>query len=82
MDASGGMDTKERSTGRFLIRLEGHLDDHWADWFGDVAIIREANGQTVLTGPLVDQAALFHLLRKVRDLGLPLLLVDCQPTTP
>jgi len=57
------------------IRLRGHLDNRWADWFDGLTLTREENGETRLTGPVVDQAALHGLLRKVRDLGLPLLSV-------
>jgi hypothetical protein len=59
----------------YEIRLRGHLDDKWADWFEGLTITREDNGETVLCGSLVDQAALHGLLRKVRDLGVPLLSV-------
>jgi hypothetical protein len=51
------------------------LDDRWADWFEGLAITLSDNGETLLSGPVVDQAALYGLLRKVRDLGLPLLAV-------
>jgi hypothetical protein len=61
----------------YQIRIKGHLDPHWASWFEGLAITLEDNGETLLTGPLVDQAALHGLLRKVRDLGLPLLSVAC-----
>jgi hypothetical protein len=63
-------------TGRCEIRLKGHLDDRWAVWFGDVVITLEDNGDTLLTGPVADQAALHGLLKKVRDLGMPLLSVN------
>lgn len=59
----------------YEIRLKGHLDDRWADWFGGLTITLKDNGDTLLTGPVVDQAALHGLLRKVRDLGVPLLSV-------
>lgn len=59
----------------YQIRIKGHLDDTWADWFDGMSITRTDNGETLLTGPVVDQAALHGLLRRVRDLGLPLLLV-------
>ncbi len=62
-------------SGRYEIRIKGHLDNHWADWFEGLTITREDNGDTLLTGPVVDQAALHGLLRKVRDLGLRLLSV-------
>ncbi|MCO6450769.1 MAG: hypothetical protein J5I90_08270 [Caldilineales bacterium] len=56
----------------YQIRLKGHLDERWTDWFDGLTITQEANGDTLLTGPVIDQAALHGLLRKVRDLGLPL----------
>ena len=58
------------------LRIKGHLDDRWADWFEGLTITREDNGETRLTGPVVDQAALHGLLKKVRDLGLPLVSVN------
>jgi hypothetical protein len=61
----------------YQIRLQGHLDFQWTDWFGGLTITLEDNGETLLTGPVVDQAALHGLLKKVRDLGLPLLAVNC-----
>ena len=61
--------------GLYEIRIKGHLDDRWATSFGDLTLTREGNGETLLTGLVVDQAALYGLLRKVRDLGLPLLSV-------
>mgnify|MGYP000397918596 CR=1 FL=1 len=59
----------------YQIRIRGHLGRQWADWFGELTITLEENGDTLLTGPVVDQAALHGLLKKVRDLGLPLLSV-------
>ena len=61
---------------RCEIRIQGHLDERWADWFEGLTITREDNGETRLTGRVVDQAALHGLLRKVRDLGLPLISVN------
>ncbi len=61
---------------RYEIRIQGHLDDKWADWFEGLTITREDNGETLLIGPVVDQAALHGVLRKVRDLGMPLLSVS------
>src|SRR5712692_4543116 len=58
--------------GLYEIRIKGHLDNRWADWFEGLAITLEDNGDTLLTGPVVDQAALHGLLRKVRDIGMPL----------
>jgi hypothetical protein len=57
----------------YQIRIKGHLGPRWADWFGDMTITLEDNGNTLLSGPVVDQAALHGLLRKVRDLGMPLI---------
>jgi len=56
------------------------LDQKWADWFGGLSITLEANGDTLLTGKVVDQAALYGLLKKVRDLGMPLLSLACIKT--
>ena len=61
----------------YQIRIKGHLGREWTDWFEGLAITLEDNGETLLTGPVVDQAALHGLLRKVRDLGIPLLSVVC-----
>lgn len=61
----------------YQIRLKGHLSPQWADWFDEMSITLEDNGETLLTGPVADQAALYGLLRKVRDLGLPLLSLNC-----
>lgn len=63
----------------YEIRIEGHLGDPWADWFDGLAIRLTETGDTVLTGPVVDQAALFGLLKKVRDLGVPLVSVYRAP---
>ncbi len=61
----------------YQIRLKGHLEHQWTDWFGDLTVTLEDNGDTLLTGPVVDQAALHGVLRKVRDFGMPLLSVNC-----
>jgi hypothetical protein len=60
----------------YEIRLKGHLEIRWAKWFDDLAITLDDNGNTLLSGPVADQAALHGLLKKVRDVGLPLLSVN------
>ena len=57
----------------YRITIKGHLDSEWSDWFEGLTITHMDNGETVLTGPIVDQAALHGVLMKIRDLGLPLL---------
>ncbi len=59
----------------YQVRLQGHLGDEWTDWFDGLTITLEEDGDTLLTGPVIDQAALHGLLKKVRDLGLPLVSV-------
>ncbi len=70
----------------YEIRLKGHLDHGWTDWFDGLTITLDDNGDTLITGPVVDQAALHGLLKKVRDLGMPLLSVipigPDQPEAP
>ena len=59
----------------YQIRVQGHLGTQWTDWFGGLTVTLEDNGETLLTGPVADQAALHGLLRRVRDLGIPLVSV-------
>ena len=66
----------------YEIRIKGHLDQQWTEWFEGLTITLEDNGDTLLTGHVVDQAALHGLLRKVRDLGMPLLSVDSVKPDP
>jgi hypothetical protein len=61
--------------GSYEIRLKGHLNARWADWFDGLSLTQESDGTTVLSGSIADQAALHGLLGKVRDLGLPLIAV-------
>ena len=66
----------------YEIRLKGHLEARWEQWFDGLTITLEENGNTLLSGPLADQAALHGILKKVRDLGLTLLSVNSvEPDT-
>jgi hypothetical protein len=60
----------------YQIRIKDHLSREWADWFGGLTITLEDNGDTLLTGPVIDQSALYGLLKKVRDLGMALVSVN------
>ena len=60
----------------YQIRIKDHLSREWADWFGGLTVTLEENGDTLLTGPVIDQAALYGLLKKVRDLGMALVSVN------
>ena len=75
-----GKDTSNnRSQSRsmvYQIRIKGHLGSRWREWFEGLTITLEADGNTLLTGTLVDQAALHGVLKKIRDLGMPLLSVN------
>jgi hypothetical protein len=64
----------------YQIRIKGHLDSQWTDWFEGLTITLEEGGDTLLTGLVIDQAALHGLLKKVRDLGMP--LVSVSPVEP
>ncbi|MBP7961917.1 MAG: hypothetical protein KBG20_06290 [Caldilineaceae bacterium] len=68
--------TEEENTSSYEIRIRGHLDERWSDWFGGMTITLDESGDTLLTGPVVDQAALYGLLRKVRDAGMSLYSVN------
>jgi hypothetical protein len=71
---------RHEEPGLYEIRIKGHLDARWAERFGGMTITLAESGETLLTGPVIDQAALHGLLRKVRDLGLP--LVSVNPVRP
>ena len=60
----------------YEIKLKGHLNANWADWFDEMSFTHENDGTTILTGEIVDQSALHGLLKKVRDLGLSLISVN------
>lgn len=65
----------------YKIEVKGHLEDHWSAWLGGLAIRRDAQGNTVLTGVVSDQAALHGILSQIRDLGLPLISVTSCDTS-
>jgi len=76
------IDTQNSNAKVFEIRLKGHLEARWEQWFDGLTITLEENGNTLLSGPLADQAALHGILKKVRDLGLILLSVNSvEPDT-
>ena len=60
----------------YQIRIKGHLGRQWTDWFEGLTITQQEDGDTLMTGPVIDQSALYGLLKKVRDLGLPLISVN------
>lgn len=62
--------------GVYEIRIKGHLGDQWVDWFEGMTITLQNDGETLLTGHVIDQSALHGLLKKIRDLGMPLLSVN------
>ena len=72
--------------GRYEIRIKGHLHSRWATWFDGLTLTNHSDGTTVISGPVLDQAALHGLLQKVRDVGLPLVSVTSvdpdQPDVP
>lgn len=67
---------ERREPENYEIKIRGHLDSHWSDWFDGLTMIHDKGGDTILSGPIVDQPALYGVLTKVRDLGLPLLSVN------
>ena len=64
---------------RYVIRVKGHLDTFWQAWFENLSITHERDGTTLLSGPIRDQAALYGILCKMRDLGLTLLSLEASP---
>jgi hypothetical protein len=74
------IDTPTSNAKVYEIRLKGHLEARWVKWFDGLTITLEQNGNTLLSGPIVDQAALHGLLKKVRDVGMP--LVSVNPIEP
>ena len=77
---------RHQNPGRYEIRLKGHLDSRWAAWFDGLTLTRDSDGTTIIGGLVADQAALYGLLQKTRDLGLPLISVNHverdRPPTP
>lgn len=71
----GRTGVRATGTASYEIRVAGHLDDHWAATLGDLTLVRLDDGTTSLTGPVVDQAHLHGLLTRIRDLGVPLLML-------
>ena len=82
MSATHPLTENHHEPGRYEIRLKGHLDARWADQFEHMSFTHASDGTTILAGPVVDQAALYGLLRKVRDLGLPLVSVILMEPKP
>ncbi len=76
MSSRSDSDTHEGQPSLYQLRLKGHLGAQWSNWFEGLTITLDDKGDTLVTGPVADQAALFGLLKKVRDLGLPLLSVN------
>lgn len=66
----------------YQIKIKGNLGQRWLDWFDGLTVTLEEDGNTLLTGPVIDQAALHGILKKVRDLGVPLLLVHALGQEP
>jgi hypothetical protein len=66
---------KRQAPSGYRLRVDGHLDEHWSSWFGDLTLTHEDDGTTCLTGAVVDQAELHGLLTKIRDLGVTLISV-------
>ena len=75
MDEKRGARSPRDDGGRFELRVKGHLDARWADWFDGLAVTQASDGITVIHGVVADQAALHGLLQTLRDLGLPLISV-------
>ena len=82
MDDTHATPASWHEAGAYEIRLAGHLDQRWSAWFDGLCLTHEADGTTVVRGPVVDQAALHGLLQKVRDLGLPLVSVQHVAADP
>ncbi len=75
-------DSSRSEANYYQLRVRGQLDPSWSEWLGGLEITWDAEGASVLTGPLPDQTALYGLLGRVRDLGLPLLALERLPGRP
>lgn len=73
------MESEDVRQDNYRIIVKGHLDSEWSDWFDGLAITLTDNGETILSGPIIDQTALHGVLIKIRDLGLPLLSLERIP---
>jgi hypothetical protein len=83
MSEARGSTNDRPQAGRYEIRLKGHLDARWAEWFDGLSLTHASDGTTVVHGPVADQAALHGLLQKVRDIGLPLVsVIRVEPDQP
>jgi hypothetical protein len=71
---------KKENVENYEIKIKGHLDARWSDWFYDMAIIHDPEGNTILCGPLPDQTVLHSVLDRLRDMNLPLISVNPAPT--
>jgi hypothetical protein len=83
MSGRPGINGDRREAGRYEIRLKGHLDARWVAWFDGLSLTPQSDGTTVIHGPVADQAALYGLLQRVRDIGVPLVsVVRIEPDQP
>lgn len=76
MDSEEPHEIDQSQPGNYEIRLNGQLDARWTEWFDGFSITHDENRNSVLTGPVIDQAALYGLLKKIRDLGLTLISIN------
>jgi len=72
---------RRQTPSAYQLRVDGHLDQHWSSWFGDLTLTHEDDGTTCLTGAIADQAELHGLLAKIRDLGVTLISVQVVDVT-
>lgn len=82
MTSEPGRDRGSEKPMTYQIRIRGHLRQQWIDWFDGLSVILEEDGNTLLTGPVIDQSALHGILKKIRDLGMPLLSIHSVGQDP